>query len=143
MKKIVKISTICTERSLRFMIYRVSSKFSFTLYLPFVAKQFISMEMNIQSLLITIFISISCPPFLKISFGSSRHGFSYSLWGNSKSNSKFTHQLIMDSPHLITVLLRYDSEINGLWKVVLDQTTFSSLTLAVFQNPSGYLNQTM
>ena len=70
----------------------------------------------LYTMLNTKFTLISYPPILKISFGLSMHGLSYSLKRNWRSNSKFTHQLIMDSPDLIPVLLHYDSNINGLWK---------------------------
>ena len=48
----------------------------------------------------------------------------------------------MNSHDLIPVLLHYDSEINGLRRVVLVQKTFSSLIFAIFQKYfQEYLDQ--
>ena len=81
----------------------------------------------------TKFTFVSYPPILNISFGLSIHGLSYSLQSNWRSNSKFTHQLIMNSPDLSPVLLHYSSDINGLWKVFIFQKILSDLISSIFQ----------
>ena len=75
----------------------------------------------------TKFTFVSYPDFLKIS-----------LQGIKRSNSNFTHQLIMDSLELIPLLLIHGYDTNGFEKFVLAQRHFP----AIFQMSWGYLNQT-
>ena len=88
------------------VLYRVRFIFSDTLDTCLIGKWFI-LEVSLQNIKFTL---ISYQYFLKISLRSVKHGLSYDLKGNERSDQKITDKLIMLLLYLTSLPFGVDND---------------------------------